>query len=581
MLIILKWSFLNREIKMKINRNNIWSNLAVVVVILSCYIGVINKKGWKDDRTVIASDVVLYYNYLPATFIYDDIYLEYYDSHPELGKYNWTFKISEDKRLIKMSYGLSVLYSPFFFGAHLYAQNSDYEANGYSKPYKFTMSFAALIYMLLGLFMLRSLLRKYFSDIISALVLLAVVLGTNLYYYTCFEPGMSHPYNFFLIIAFIFLTRKWYNEQKLFTTILLGITAGLITLIRPTNTLFLLFFLLWDIHNITDLKKRFQNLLSRWWHLLIMAVLIILIWVPQFIYWHLITGQWFYYSYSGGNERFFFDNPQIWNVLFSFKKGWLVYTPIMILALAGIPLMYRRLRSFFWPTAIFLPLIIYILSSWWSWWFGGSFGQRSYIDFYGLLAFPLATLIGYSLQRKIIRIVIPALVFVFIAYNLFQTSQYRHNSIHWLWMNKEAYKETFLQIHTTARYFDLLTKPDDDLARYGIYDELTSEEYQQRQQLKTQIRELNHILEHHPGFVNAEQKKYSPVEKFRLNAEKISLYKKRKDSLVEIYADSICSDSMNIEQLNKQAKEQKVKTSELCLKKAEDIFRQNYLHRKH
>ena len=78
--------------------------------------------------------------------------------------------------------GMSILYAPFFGMAHVYAKASAYEADGYSMPYRFALVFSALFYVLVGLLFLRKTLKHFFDEGVTSLVLLAVGIGTNLFY---------------------------------------------------------------------------------------------------------------------------------------------------------------------------------------------------------------------------------------------------------------------------------------------------------------------------------------------------------------------------------------------------------------
>ena len=103
--------------------------------------------------------------------------------------------------------GMSILYAPFFGLAHIYAtSSSDYEADGYSMPYRFALVFSALFYVLIGLLFLRKTLKHFFDEGVTSLVLIAVGLGTNLFYYTTYEAAMPHAFNFSLICIFVYYT---------------------------------------------------------------------------------------------------------------------------------------------------------------------------------------------------------------------------------------------------------------------------------------------------------------------------------------------------------------------------------------
>ncbi len=67
---------------------------------------------------------------------------------------------------------------------------------------------------------------KYFSEFVTALSILTVTIGTNLYYYATIEGTMSHVYSFSLIAIFIYLTVKWYEKPMLKTICLIGLLVS-------------------------------------------------------------------------------------------------------------------------------------------------------------------------------------------------------------------------------------------------------------------------------------------------------------------------------------------------------------------
>ena len=121
---------------------------------------------------------------------------------------------------------------------------------------------------------------------------------------------------------------------------------------------------------------------------------------PLLIYWHTYTGHWLFYSYQGDDKTFSFLHPHLANVLFSYKKGWLTYTPVMILSILGFYQLYKIYRSLFWCIAVFMLMNIYLVSSWDIWWYGGSFSMRALIQSYSLLMFPLAAFLSDTFRRK-------------------------------------------------------------------------------------------------------------------------------------------------------------------------------------
>ncbi len=153
------------------------------------------------------------------------------------------------------------------------------------------------------------------------------------------------------------------------------------------------------------------------------------------------TGNWFVWSY--GEEGFYWSNPQIVEVLFGFRKGWLVYTPLIVLGLFALPLIYKKNKEQFISLTFFLVVLIYIVSSWWNWFYGSSFGQRSFVDFYAIIAFLLAILLDSIYEKKLLSIFTKTLIIGFVALNLFQSFQYKENIISSWDMTAKKYFATF------------------------------------------------------------------------------------------------------------------------------------------
>jgi hypothetical protein len=154
---------------------------------------------------------------------------------------------------------------------------------------------------------------------------------------------------------------------------------------------------LYDVQSFSALAGKVKRLLGSPRFLLLFGVLALLVFLPQLLYWHRQTGYWLFYSY-GEKGSFFFLRPRIADGLFSYRKGWLLYTPVMILALAGIPLLYKKYKLFFASVAVTFILAVYVMFSFWCWWYGGSFGCRPH--------YRVLRVIGYSYGSSICSCVV-------------------------------------------------------------------------------------------------------------------------------------------------------------------------------
>ncbi len=488
--------------------------IALVYIVLN-----FNFRLWKEPQKIIANDVIDYYAYLPALFIYNDISLVFKEKNGDFfGDKVWGFKQDNGKYVLKMSAGLAIMYSPFFLLSHVYAISSEYPADGYSVPYAFGILFASLFYFLAGMLFLRKLLKLYFSDFTTNVVLLLIALATNVSNYIIREPGMSHTYSFFLFNAFMVLTHRWHKQANFKNSLLAGLVLGLISLVRPTNAVILLVFLFWNVVSVQTFREKLKLLTKQWKWLFVICIFTLIVWIPQFIYWKSVTGNWIHYSYN--NEGFFFLKPRILSVLAGFRKGWLIYTPVMIFAFLGFYRLFKTHRQLFWSLSIFTIFNIYLISSWWCWWYGGSFGHRAMIESYAIMAFPLAAYIQHMGRTwKFRKTFILLLAGVFIAFNFFQNFKYLNNSIHYDSMTKLAWVETITKLRATHLYYDLITEPDYASALEGKKEQHPEKRINQNNQTSKDPGAIPFISElHYQNFSISESQQNSDMAPHIVNS---------------------------------------------------------------
>lgn len=412
------------------------------------------------------SDIDQYYSYLPAAFIHKDLSFSYPNSY-------WLVKNQNGKKLPKGSMGMSYMYAPFFAIGHLVATNSHYKADGYSKPYSLSIWFGTLFYFLFGLIFLVKVLDKYVNKWVASITVLLIFFGTNLLYYVMGDQGeMPHSYLFALFAVFIYLTIKWHESTRAIHLYLLAVVFGFIVIIRPVEIILIAFFFLYGVYN----KETFLYKINLIWRkipqFLIAAVVFMVPIFPQLLYWKIYGGDWLVFSY-GSDEKFFFSDPKVFDFLFSYRKGWFVYTPLMVLSIFGFIFLKNRAKEFQLAIPLFIGLVIYMLSSWWCWWYGGSMGMRAMTQYYALLAIPLALFIDFIWHKKLLFYCISPFILFSAYYGFIYNYKYVYWTLHWDSMTKEAYWHTFMKTSFAnadeAKKMDAyLVAPDYEAAKKGI-----------------------------------------------------------------------------------------------------------------
>ena len=401
-----------------------------------------------------------YYAYLPALFIQQD--LKTLDQTIAVRKQlkpgsvqtrDGKLFVGEapafgDANIIKYTCGLAVLNALPFFAAHAYTLLTDREqAHGFSTPYIFALFLASLLCIFIGFWLIWKLIRPNFGLHPALATVLCIALATNLYYFGVINNVMSHPYLFTLWALLLWSTDQFYRSPTLRSAIFIGLSVGLITLVRPSEGICALVPALWGLTSVSALRKRL-GLIGRYWpYFLLMVILGFLCLLPQLAYWKYTTGDWIYYSY--GNEGFDFTNPKIWRGLFGFMNGWLPYTPVMVLALIGI-LFWRGQEKGSLPVLLtVLPLHIYIIYSWWNWYYINGFGSRPMIEMYPLLAIPMAAF--FNKIHGHWRGVVGIFCMLCIGLNLFQTWQMNNGTLRTSLGSAAYYWQAFGATHMNQR----------------------------------------------------------------------------------------------------------------------------------
>lgn len=441
--------------------------LAAFIVLATVIFGQVKEKKWESPDGVFAADVKGYYGFLPAVFINHDIQLiDDAPYHSPEGTRIWYLVDEEGNRYIKYTCGLAILYSPFFAIAHFLAEPLGYTADGYSLPYRFALAMSALFYLFIGLIFLSRLLLRHFSDHAVAATVLIVFLGSNALHYYTGNMTYSHGYSLAMIAVFLYFTVRWLESPRLLHAVWIGLSAGIVVLIRPVDILFLFALPLIGVYSKDTFRGRWMLFLRNWPHLGVMLLAAILVLVPQFLYNYTVFGSLVHYSYT--NESFYFAKPNILKSMFSYRNGWLVYSPLMLLSFAGL-FVLGKYRSLF--AGFLIPIIalyIYVIASWWCWWYVG-FGNRAYINLYPLLAIAIAAFMErmYA-QGWFQRTFVNFIVFFGLIFSVFQTYQYERWTIHWGAMTEAAYWNSFARTEPSQILDTLLRFPVDDMQKAGI-----------------------------------------------------------------------------------------------------------------
>ena len=401
----------------------------------------------------INGDGKAYYAYLPAIFIYqdptfsfiDEVELKYYPTDKSQFK-DFRNKQKNGKYVNKTFPGLSVLYAPFFFLSMLVAWVGGFAVDGYSAPFQWGIAFSHVVYFFIGLRFLLSVFRRLkIRDAVSYFVFIGLTFGTNCWYYLVYDHSVSHIHNFFLATVFMWMLLNWIQTKRLQYLGWSGIILSLLIITRPTNGLMLMFLPLLTMLSGRQLKDLITKEYFQIKRLIPYLIIGLIIFSIPFLLWKWQSDLWLVYSYN--EEGFNFKQPHFFDFLFSYQKGWLVWSPLLFLSIVASGFYFSK-KSLFQLVGFMLPLvlILYVLSSWWCWTYGAGFGQRPMIDFLPFIAIGAALFLNeFKRINFAYFIVVP-----FCILSMIQSYQITNSILSGGTTTKEQYWSHFLQLKRDA-----------------------------------------------------------------------------------------------------------------------------------
>jgi len=443
---------------MRISKNLSWIVLFTVGLILTVYrIANVNKSE-------ISWDVLGYYLPLPAVFIYHD---------PMLTHTDWLKKINDEKQLAGTLYmvsttdkgepmyfflfGMALFYLPFFWIGQFFASLLRIPADGFSLPYQYALVIGGILFTLIGLYYLRKNLKYFFSEGITVVVMLILVFSTNYIHHLTLKNLEPVNVLFMLVNIVLWYTIKWHENQKLKYLLMTGAGISLMTLIKPSEIIILLIPLLWNIQSGESIKEKVRIILEKKKQIMITLGICLLLAVPQVLYWMVKTGSPVYDSYKNPGIGLDLSSPHVFNVLFSYRKGWLLYTPVMLFSLFGFYFLYKNNKKIFLALFCYFIFSFYIISSWTEWWYGAGFSNRPLITVYPVLAITLGYFLVYiSKKGWILKSFFIMAVLFFTFLNQFQWWQLKHYILDPYRTTKAYYWATFLKTSVSGEDKKLL-----------------------------------------------------------------------------------------------------------------------------
>ncbi len=328
----------------------------------------------------------------------------------ESGQLRSVFRTRTDHLENHFTVGPAILWTPFLLLTHIgvlvsRALGSSVTADGFSAPYRVTMALATAFYGFLGLLLAFRLARHYVEERWAFIATLSIWWASSLPVYMYFNPSWSHAHSAFAVALFLWYWHETRSSRSLAQWLILAVIAGLMLNVYYANAMLLAVLVVEALRHYflafrpnasaaPNSTPRIPELLLR--HALFVAVLLVCL-LPTFITRYLIYGSAFESGYISLRDWNWFS-PRFLAVLFSSNHGLLSWTPILLFAIAGLFIFWRRQRRIGFPflSAFFA---FYLFISCYPDWAGiSSYGNRFFVSLTPLFILGLAVFFDRAAQ---------------------------------------------------------------------------------------------------------------------------------------------------------------------------------------
>jgi hypothetical protein len=324
---------------------------------------------------LIGSDGAQYYSYMRSFILDHDA-----DITNDIALYNE--RLPETIPKLNPSYcfsiGPALLWAPFFILGHaaVFVLNTlgfAITADGFSYVEEGLVCCASVLYVIAGVFFLYRMLQNMFSPSTALRAASAVFFASSIFYYTLFEPSMSHGLEFFTTALFLWLALT-NHHQTAGRWLFIGLAAGLVAIVRWQNILLLpvLFFLPGDLWHKKQSGQPGNPGSSAAAKAAMLLCGFFFLACLQMLFWKATLGA--YLTVPQGDAFLHVARPEVLNVLFSTRNGFISWTPIVLPALIG--LFFLRDKKLMAGLLLVVVLDIYVCSIVEDWWAGHAYGMR-------------------------------------------------------------------------------------------------------------------------------------------------------------------------------------------------------------
>jgi hypothetical protein len=399
-----------------------------------------------------SSDEVEYFSYLRSLWFDHDVSFEneyryFYDHRiAQTPDFHQTFLERETAAGRRINYGTigcAILWAPFYAVADITTRamqstGQSVEADGFSQPYIAAVAFGSAFYgfvaIVLAVAAARQMVGKY-----QVSAGLAVWVGTPLLFYMYVAPPFSHASSAFAVALFVTVWLKARQTWSVGGVVLLGLAGALMAMVREQDLICglgpVVDFGLGVVKGKgTSAPRALSN--ARPARAALAGCLAFLLgYLPQLIAYQSLNG--FPRPSPLVTRKMFWYSPHALQVLADPEHGFLFWTPLALLAIAGLIVLAvspgaivghdttatRDVRRIAGCMLLMVAAQVYISGAVESWTVAGAFGQRRFVSVTIFLVIGLAAFRRWA-ERPAARVAANICIVLCLWWNLALTLEF-------------------------------------------------------------------------------------------------------------------------------------------------------------
>ena len=326
--------------------------------------------------------------------------------------------------------GSAVLWLPFYAAGHVVAGLSGVPTDGLSHPYVAAVAYGSAVYGLLAVLLSAAIVRRLMARSALGSAVLAWV-GTPLLFYMYIAPGFAHAGSAFAVALFIWVWLRTRERWSIAGVVALGLAAALLPMVREQDAFLVvgpaIDFARWAWRR-TQAAAHGAGRTHAWRRVALLATVGVITALAAY------TPQLASYQALNGHpsptdtvaRKMTWTSPHFFEVLLSPEHGLFLWTPLALVAVAGLVWLALRPRraaaavpgrdaidaaprphpDLGWLAALMLLMCllqVYVSGSVESWTVAGAFGQRRFVALTPIFAVGLAAVLprpGARMSRR-------------------------------------------------------------------------------------------------------------------------------------------------------------------------------------